>query len=211
MGLCALLPDRTRASAARGVRAARALVGIAWLVLARLAWATPEGYTLDPEHTHPSFEVDHGGGLSVWRGIFKTTSGTIVLDPTAHTGTVDITIDPASIEFGIDGLNRRVAGPEMLDAAQYPTAHYHGTLGDFVEGRPTTVTGALTLHGVTKPVNLRIESFKCVQHPLRKKLVCGANATGTFSRADFGVTFGAQFGFDMQVLLRIQVEAFKDD
>ncbi len=177
--------------------------------LASAAVAAPVTYNVDPDHTHPSFEVDHFGGLSVWRGNFKKTSGKIALDAGAKTGNVDITIDAASIDFAHDKLNEHVSGPEMLDVAKFPTAVYKGTLGGFNNGAPTTVTGNLTLHGVTKPVALTINSFKCIQHPMLKKEVCGADASGTFNRADFGVNYGQQYGFKQDVALHIQVEAVK--
>ena len=76
-------------------------------------------------------------------------------------------------------------------------------------GTPATVSGNLTLHGVTKPVTLTIDSFKCIQHPMLKKQVCGADAVGTFNRADFGVNYAQKLGFKQEVALRIQVEAVK--
>jgi polyisoprenoid-binding protein YceI len=179
------------------------------LVSASAAFAEPVTYAIDSTHAHPSFETDHFGGLSVWRGLFKKTSGTITLDKTASSGTVDVTIDAASVEFGDEKLNAHVSGPEMLDAAKFPTATYKGKLGGFKDGAPTTVTGDLTLHGVTKPVALKIVAFKCMTNPMTKKDVCGADAEGKFSRADFGVNYGQQFGFKQDVLLRIQVEAVK--
>ncbi|HEY3654625.1 MAG TPA: YceI family protein [Steroidobacteraceae bacterium] len=179
--------------------------------LAAAATAAPVTYNVDPDHTHPSFDVDHFGGLSVWRGIFKKTSGKITLDAAAKTGEVDVTIDAASIDLAHDKLNEHVSGPEILDVAKFPTATYKGTLGGFTNGAPTTVTGNLTLHGVTKPVALKINSFKCIQHPMLKKEVCGADASGTFNRADFGVNFGQQYGFKQDVALHIQVEAVKAD
>jgi polyisoprenoid-binding protein YceI len=179
--------------------------------LAAAATAAPVTYNVDPDHTHPSFDVDHFGGLSVWRGIFKKTSGKITLDAAAKAGEVDVTIDAASIDLAHDKLNEHVSGPEILDVAKFPTATYKGTLGGFTNGAPTTVTGNLTLHGVTKPVALKINSFKCIQHPMLKKEVCGADASGTFNRADFGVNFGQQYGFKQDVVLHIQVEAVKAD
>src|ERR1700732_4782238 len=57
------------------------------LVLASAgAFAAPVLYNIDPNHTYPSFEADHMGGLSVWRGKFKQSSGTITLDIVAHSG-----------------------------------------------------------------------------------------------------------------------------
>jgi polyisoprenoid-binding protein YceI len=184
---------------------------LALLSFAVAATAAPITYTVDPDHTHPSFEVDHFGGLSVWRGNFKKTTGKVTLDAAAKTGTVDVTIDAATIDFAHDKLNEHVSGPQILDVAKFPTAEYQGTLGGFTNGAPTTVTGNLTLHGVTKPVTLKINSFKCMQNPMSKKDVCGADASGTFNRADFGVNYGQQYGFNQDVNLHIQVEGIKAD
>jgi len=184
---------------------------LAGLAMAAAAAAAPITYHVDPDHTHPSFEADHFGGLSVWRGIFKKSSGTIVMDAEAKNGTVDITVDTSSIDLAHDKLNEHAASAEILDAVKYPTATYKGKLGGYTDGAPTTVTGDLTLHGVTKPVALKINSFKCIQHPMLKKQVCGADASGTINRAEFGVNFGEKYGFKQDVLLRIQVEAVKAD
>jgi len=171
--------------------------------------AAPTTYSVDPDHTHPSFEVDHFGGLSTWRGTFKKTSGTVEFDSVAKTGTVDVVIDTATIDFAHDKLNEHASSPEMLDVAKYPSAEYKGKFIEFADGTPKTISGDLTLHGVTKPVRLTINSFKCFEHPMLKKQVCGADASGTFNRADFGVNYGQQYGFKQDVLLRIQVEGVK--
>lgn len=173
------------------------------------ATAAPTTYSVDPDHTHPSFEVDHFGGISTWRGTFKKTSGTVEIDSVAKTGTVDVVIDTATIDFAHDKLNEHVSSAEMLDVAKYPTAEYKGNFVEFANGAPKTISGELTLHGITKPVKLTINSFKCFENPLIKKQVCGADASGTFSRADFGVNYGQQYGFKQDVLLRIQVEGIK--
>jgi len=173
------------------------------------AFAAPVTYQVDPAHTHPSFEADHFGGLSVWRGRFDSSSGSIVLDRAAGTGTVDVTVDTASIDFGHAKLNEHTKSAEMFDVQKYPTAVYKGTLTNFKNGSPTEVRGELTLHGVTKPVNLTINSFLCKMMPpaMGNKERCGADASGTINRADFGIDYGEKFGFKMQVKLAIQVEA----
>jgi polyisoprenoid-binding protein YceI len=185
----------------------------ALLAMSGLASASPVTYTIDPNHTHPEFEADHLGGVSTWRGIFKRTSGTVILDETARAGTIDVAIDITSVEFGNDKLNEEAVNstaPPIFEAQKYPTAYYKGTLGGFVNGSPTTVTGLLTLHGITKPVALRINSFKCaLDLPATQKQVCGADAVATFNRADFGITIGQKYGFKMDVTLHIQVEAFR--
>ena len=186
------------------------------LVSAAAAVAAPATYRVDPNHTHPLFEVDHFG-LSTWRGLFKTTSGTVTLDRERGTGTVDVVIDVSSIDLGHDKLNELVVTEKIgdwngLNVGHFPKAEYIGTLAEFVQGAPTRVNGDLTLHGVTRPVTLRIDSFKCMpNHPIMKREVCGADAYGTFNRADFGVNTGVQYGFRQEVVLRIQVEAYRQD
>ena len=193
------------------------LVSLSMLGWAALAVAAPGTYRIDPNHTHPMFEVDHFAGLSTWRGLFRTSGGSVTLDRERGTGTVDVVIDVASVDLGHDKLNAIVVLEKIgdwngLDVPHYPTAEYHGTLGGFVRGAPTAVSGKLTLHGVTRPVALKIDRFKCIpDHPLLKREVCGADAVGTFNRADFGVNAGRQFDFNQQVTLRIQVEAIRQD
>jgi polyisoprenoid-binding protein YceI len=182
---------------------------IALALAASTAMAAPVTYNIDPKHTYPSFEADHMGGLSVWRGKFRSSSGTVTLDRAAHSGEVDITIDAASIDFGIESLNTHARSADMFDVAKYPTATYKGHLAKFVGDSPTAVDGELTLHGVTRPLQLTINSFLCKQNPMSKKEVCGADASTTFSRADFGINYNEAVGFRQEVKLSIQVEAVK--
>ena len=165
-------------------------------------------YKIDPTHTYPSFEADHFGGLSVWRGKFTKTEGTIMLDRAGKTGSVDLTIDPASIDFGNAKLDEHAKGAEMFDVAKFPTATYKGKIV-FKGDTPTGVDGTLTLHGVSKPVMLTINKFKCMINPMSKKETCGADASGSFKRSDFGVSYGDSFGFNMETKLAIQVEGVK--
>ena len=175
------------------------------------ALAAPVTYEVDPGHTYPSFEADHMGGLSVWRGKLDKSSGTIVLDKDKSTGTVDITIDTSSVDFGHEKLNEHAKSKDLFDVANFPTATYKGTLAKFVNGSPTEVDGQFTLHGVTKPLTLKIDQFLCKPNPMTKKEVCGADAKATFNRKDYGMAFGEAYGFKMDVKLAIQVEAVRKD
>ena len=176
-------------------------------LLAQAALAAPTTYQIEPTHTYPSFEADHMGGLSVWRGKFNKTSGSVTFDKAGQQGTVDITVDIDSIDYGFDLMNTKAKSEELFDAAKYPTATYKGKLAGFKKGMPTKVMGDLTLRGITKPVQLNILSFKCMPHPMVKREVCGADAMATFKRDDFGMAAGKDWGFKMDVTLRIQVEA----
>ena len=184
-----------------------ALLCVACGAFAGAAAAAPVSYEIDPQHTYPSFEADHMGGMSVWRGKINSSAGKIVLDKQAGSGTVDVTMDMKTIDFGINELNAHAQTPDLFDVAKYPTATYTGKLAKFQNGAPTEVDGTLTLHGVSKPVTLKINSFQCKDHPMKKKEFCGADASTTINRDDFGVDFGKQMGFKMGVTLRIQIEA----
>lgn len=181
-----------------------------WLALAGAANAAPVAYDIEPTHTYPSFEADHMGGLSVWRGKFDRTSGRIVLDKAARTGSVEVVVDTTSIDFGLDKMNEKAKSEEMFDVARYPRATYKGRLAGFKEGAPSEVVGEFTLLGVARPLTLRINSFKCMPQPMKQnREVCGADAIATFNRADFGMDAGKKYGFRMEVTLRIQVEAMQ--
>lgn len=183
------------------------LLAVLTLTVTGSAAAAGAVYKIDPDHTYPSFEADHLGGLSVWRGKFNRTSGTITLDKAGAKGSVDVTVDMASADFGHDKLNEFAKGKELFETGTYPRATYKGKLGGFVGGTPTRVDGELNLHGVSKPLALKINSFKCMPHPMFKREVCGADALGSFKRDAFGMAAGKDYGFSMDVTLRIQVEA----
>jgi len=181
------------------------------LALSAPALAEVDHYTVDPDHTYASFEAPHIQAISYWRGKFDhTQSGTITLDRKAHTGSVDIVIDTSSIDFGMEKMNKHAKSADFFDVEKFPTAEYKADTIKFDGETPTEVDGQLTLHGVTKPVVLKINSFKCIIHPMLKVQVCGADASAEFDRSDFGIAYAVPMTGG-QVKLQIQVEAKLDD
>jgi len=170
------------------------------------AFAAPVTYVLDPNHTFPSFEADHMGGLSVWRGKFNSSSGKVVYDKDAKSGSIDVTVNMSSVNFGVPKLDEHAKSAEIFDVAKYPTATFTGKFTKFNGSAPAEAEGTMTMHGVTKPLTLTINSFLCKPNPMNKKEVCGADASATFNRSDFGVNFGDKYGFKQEVKLSIQVE-----
>jgi len=166
-------------------------------------------YMIDPNHTYPSFETDHMG-ISVWRGKFTKTQGTVTLDRAAKTGSLHVVIDTDSIDLGHQKLNQHVKTAEFLNVAKFPTATYQANSVEFDGDQPVAVKGELTLLGVTKPVTLTINKFKCILHPMLKREVCGADASAQFRRTDFGMTKYSP-PFDPMIKLAIQVEAIVQD
>jgi polyisoprenoid-binding protein YceI len=176
-----------------------------------VATAAPVTYDLDPSHTYPAFEADHFGGLSIWRGKFDKTTGKVVLDVAAKTGEVDITVDTASINFGMPALDEHAKAADMFDVAKFPTATYKGTISKWKGATPVEVDGQFTLKGVTKPLKLTINSFQCQMSQMTHKQVCGADASATFNRDEWNLDFGKSLGFRMQTKLLISIEASPTD
>ncbi len=175
-------------------------------LVAVAAQAAPVTYEIDPTHTYPSFEADHMG-MSYWRGKLNKSAGTIVYDKATGTGNVDVKMDLASIDFGLDAMNTWAKGTDFFNVEKNPSATFKGRFDGAKAGVPTQVVGELTLNGQTKPMTLAIHQLKCMQHPMYKRDFCGADASGSFNRDEFGLSAGKDWGFKMDVNLRIQVEA----
>jgi len=169
--------------------------------------ASTEQYTIDSIHTYPSLEFHHMG-ISVWRGKFTKTSGSITLDLADHTGSVQVTVDTTSIDFGLAVLDERARSEDYFDVAKYPTATYVGTL-QFVGDKPIAVNGKFTFRGITHPLTLKIDQFGCLMHPRLHTEICGADAEATLKWADYGMNVDIHSGGNEEATLHIQVEAIK--
>ena len=173
------------------------------------ALAASDNYTIDPMHTYPSLEFSHMG-LSVWRGKFNKTSGKVTLDRVAKTGTVEVAIDIASINFGLAAMDEKARSDDFFDVAKFPTASYRGKVS-FAGDKPKSVDGQITIRGVTRPAMLSINLFNCMPHSMLKKEVCGADAEGELNWSEYGMKMSQYGQGDAgKVHLRIQVEAIKD-
>ncbi|WP_153147629.1 YceI family protein [Dechloromonas sp. H13] len=171
------------------------------------AFASPETYTLDGTHTFPRFSYNHFG-YSTQLSRFDKTTGKVVLDKAAKTGAVDVEIDTKSVNTGYSTFNEHIQGEDFLDTAKYPTATFKSTKVVFEGDKPVAVEGNLTLKGVTKPVTLKVTSFKAMPHPMLKKDAIGANATTTVKRTDFNMGKYAPNVGD-EVTIDIAIEAIK--
>ena len=167
-----------------------------------------DSYTIDSRHTYPVFEVNHLG-FSTQRGRFNKSVGKIALDTAAKSGSVELTIDTASIDMGLDKWDEHMKSPDFFDVAKHPTITFKSTKVSFDGDKVVGATGDMTLLGVTKPVTLALSGFRCGEHPMLKKIVCGLDATTTIKRSDFGMKYGIPAIGD-EVKLIVPVEAIKD-
>ncbi len=172
------------------------------------ALAAPETFNVEPTHTFPRFSYNHLG-YSVQLSRFDKTSGKVVFDKAAKTGSVDIVIDTKSVSTGSTTFNEHIQGEDFLDTAKHPTATFKSTKVVFEGDKPAKIEGNLTLKGVTKPVTLTVTSFQTMPHPMVKKDALGANAYTTVKRTDFNMGKNAPYVGD-EVRIDIAIEAIKE-
>jgi polyisoprenoid-binding protein YceI len=177
--------------------------------VATSAMANPETYNVDSGHTFPRFSYNHFG-LSTQLSKFNKTTGTLVLDKVAKTGSVDVVIDMKSVDTGSTAFNGHIQGEDFLDTAKFPTASFKSTKVVFEGEKPAAVEGNLTIKGVTKPVTLKVTQFVSTAHPMLKKPAIGADASTVIKRSEFNAgKFAPNVGDEVTITLAI--EAIKAD
>jgi len=187
---------------------AAAIVAATLAVIAGGAVAE-DTYTIDPVHSQPIFEVQHMG-FSLQRGSFTKLSGKVTLDRAAKKGSVDVTIDTTSIRTIDPRLDTHIKSEDFFNVAKYPTMTFKSTTFTFDGDRVVGMNGELSLLGVTKPVTLKVVNDVCGEHPFNKKPMCGAEATTTIKRSDWGMKYGIPRAVSDEVRITLPIEAYKD-
>ncbi|GAA5162991.1 YceI family protein [Viridibacterium curvum] len=175
---------------------------------AAASFAAPETFAIDPTHTAPRFEYNHFG-YSNQQHRFDKTSGKIVLDRAAKTGSVEVVIDAKSVNTGYDVFNGHLQGEDFFDTAKFGSITFKSTGVKFDGDKPVSIDGNLTIKGVTKPVTLTVTNYTFAPHPMLKKDAIGANAVAKVKRTDFNMGKYAPYVSD-EVTLVIAVEAIKE-
>ncbi len=172
--------------------------------------AAEESYVVDPVHSQPQWEARHIG-FSLQHGSFGKATGKVTLDRAAKKGAVDIVIDATSIRTYDPRLDAIVKGERFFNVEKFPTITFKSTSVAFQGDAVTAVDGELTMVGVTKPVNLKVVDFACGENPFNKKPMCGANATATIKRSDWGMTNGLNIGNPAdEIRLVLPIEAYRE-
>ncbi len=181
------------------------LVTALFAALAGNALAAPVSYGVDSSHTYPRFSYSHFG-YSTQMSSFRKTTGTVVFDAEAKTGSVDIAIDMKSVNTGFEVFDGHIQGEDFFDTAKFPTATFKSTRVVFEGDKPKAIEGQLTLKGVSKPVTLTVTSFQAMPHPMLKKPAIGANAFTVVKRSEFNAGKYAPYVGD-EVRIDIALEA----
>jgi polyisoprenoid-binding protein YceI len=164
-------------------------------------------YRVDPELTSAQFAVSHLG-LSMQHGHFGRTRGTIVLDPETHAGRIDFIVDASSIDTGWAARDAFLRGADMFDTAHYPVVRFRSTRLAFDSTRLVGVSGELTMHNVTRPVELHVARLDCGKDPDSGFEGCGAEVDTVIKRSDFGMSYALGIVGD-DIGLTFQVTAFR--
>jgi polyisoprenoid-binding protein YceI len=167
-----------------------------------------DSYSVDPAHTYVSFAINHLG-FSTMRGKFDKQSGSLDYDPAAKTASVMIEIEAGSIDTGHAKRDEHLSSPDFLNVVENPTISFKSTKVGWSGSKLSSVTGNLTILGVSKPVTLKVNSIVCGQHPFNKKELCGFDAETSIKRSDFGVNYGIP-AIGEVLDLKIEIEAYKN-
>ena len=166
-----------------------------------------EVYVFDAKHTTPTFEVMHIG-FSQQRGLFGNTTGKVSIDRTAKKGTIDVSIATASLVMS-QALQNLVKSDEFLNVEKFPTMTYKSADLVFDGDNLVGANGDFTMLGVTKPVALKVTSFKCAPNPFNKRPMCGGEATSTLKRSEFGMKAALGAASD-EIRIAIPFEAARE-
>jgi polyisoprenoid-binding protein YceI len=159
-------------------------------------------------HTFPVFEVNHLG-YTVQHGRFNKTNGVITLDLAGKSGSVDLTIETTSLDMGFALWDEHMSADGFFNTAKFSTISFKSNKLIFKDNIVVAAEGQFTLLGVTKPLTVSVNGFKCGEHPFTKRQMCGANIGGTIKRSDFGMTKYIPAISD-DVHIHVPVEAYKN-
>jgi polyisoprenoid-binding protein YceI len=184
---------------------------LAAAILAPLGNST--AWKIDPNHSEADFAIKHMA-ISTVHGTFRGVSGTINFDPNdIAAGSVNATIDVKSVNTGVDARDSHLRGPEFFETDKYPTmAFKSSSVKKTSDGYD--VYGDLTIHGVTKPVTLKMETPGRPQVDAKGVAHCGFTATTMINRKDFGLlyaqkTTGGDAMLGDEVKIELNIEAIR--
>lgn len=177
-----------------------------------LAAASPlasaaQTYRIEPELSAAGFAVSHLG-IARQRGQFDRAWGKIVLDPAGGAGSIDVVIDPASVNTGWNARDEFLRAEDMFDVAHFPVVRFHSTRLEFTGQQVIAAEGEITLHGVTQPLRLEVQRLACGTNPADGREGCGATVTGRLLRRSFGMDYAFPLVGD-EIELDFAITAFR--
>lgn len=192
---------RTRAGWRCGIVALSALLPVTTLAA--------DHYTLDSTHSIPVFEFTHLGATTQ-TGRFDKVRGTVVLDTRAHSGSVSFEVETSSLNMGVGTERPDSLGFRLLQVTRFPKLTFTSSELIFNDADEViAANGQLNLLGVTRPLTVAVQHFKCMTNPMNRKPMCSGDVTATVMRSQFGMVRYIPDISD-EVRVSVPVEAYKD-
>jgi polyisoprenoid-binding protein YceI len=159
-------------------------------------------YGIDSAHTQVGFSISHFG-FTNYAGLFAGATGTLKFDPAPPANDkLDVTILVDSLVTTVPKLTDELKGGQWFDVAKFPQATYTSSGVAMGLGGEITITGNLTLHGVTRPVTLHAHLMGAGVNPIDKKYTVGFEVKGKINRTDFGVSqYAPALGAEVELLI----------
>lgn len=186
---------------------------ILWLIAAVPLVAQSESleYTADKWHTRIFFSLDHMG-LSSFQGRFSEFDIDFMYDDqNLENSSIMVTVPVSSIDTFSPELNAKMPDEMFFDAETYPSMHFTSTRIVAHDNKMATMTGDLTIKGVTLPMTFDVTVNKKVFHPRFKLDNVGFSATGQLDSAAYGVNSLPDWMVGPIVQVRVEMEAFEGD
>jgi polyisoprenoid-binding protein YceI len=183
-----------------------AVAGLA-LSASAVASAPAGNYKIDPAHSVAYFEIGHMGGISRFMARFNDINGDLVVD-SPEKSTIKVDIKTESIDSKHEALDKHLKSPDFFNAVQFPMLNFKSTAVSLNAAGEGTVTGNLSLHGVTKPVTFKLKQVGSGKG-MKGETRVGYVASGAIKRTDFGMGYGVPGAATDEVDLRINIEAIK--
>jgi len=166
-----------------------------------------ETFTIDPQHSHVLFHINHFGfsnpsGKWMAQGKLEYDKNNL------KNSKVDVTIKVAEMITGIEELNKHLKGKLFFEVDKFPTATFVSDKVDAANNQINKISGILTVHGISKPVILNVKLNKIGINPINDQETIGFSANTQLKRSDFGINTALP-GLGDDVTLDIEVEAFK--
>jgi polyisoprenoid-binding protein YceI len=167
-----------------------------------------ETYLTDPEHTFVSFSYKHLG-YSIQTSRFDKVNGTITVNDSMDGGTIDIAIETGSVSTGSDTFNKLLKTEDYFNSEKFPIAKFTSRKIIFNNQAISSLSGELTIKGITKPINIEVNNFACSRNFITLKYMCGANASAKLNRSEFDLGKYVPFVGD-EISLNIAIEASRE-
>ena len=184
---------------------------IAFFLLLTNAFGESVRYTPDRWHTRIYFSISHMG-LSNYQGRFIDYDFDFLFDEENFANSrIEVTVPIAGIDTFSPELNEKMPTEKFFDTANFPEAHFVSTAIETIDAQHATMTGDLTIRGVTLPVTFEVSYNSKVMHPFFKLNNIGLMATAEIDSREYGVNTLPEWMLGAKVALRIEMEAFEGE